>query len=119
MAKKNRECLTCGEKYSYCSRCNKKDPAWKSEFHSENCKNIFQICVQFNAGSMTKEAAKEALEACDLSNKENFKPCIQRDFANIFAVDEDQSKKRERKSNMTLIDKMLNKEPHEVVTENE
>jgi hypothetical protein len=58
-----------------------------AEFHEENCKNIFQICTQFNVGLLTKEQAQEALNACDLSNKENLKAFIQRDLENIFAED--------------------------------
>ena len=87
MPKNNRVCLTCNEKYSYCPNCNRKDPAWMTEFHSENCKNIFQICTNFNLGIQTKSDAKKALEACDLSNKENFKDFVQRDIASIFAED--------------------------------
>lgn len=84
MAKKNRECATCGEKYSYCPNCNRKEPAWMSEFHEENCKNIFQICTSFNVNVMSKHEAQEALKACDLSNKANFKSFILRDLENIF-----------------------------------
>lgn len=84
MAKKNRECMTCGTKYSYCPSCNRNSPAWMTDFHEENCKNIFQICTSFNVNVMSKSEAKAALEKCDLSNKENFKSFIKRDFENIF-----------------------------------
>ena len=84
MAKKNRECSTCGAKYSYCPNCNRKEPAWMAEFHDENCKNIFQICTSFNVNVMSKHEAKAALEQCDLSNKANFKSIVQRDLENIF-----------------------------------
>lgn len=60
-------------------------PAWMSQFHEENCKNIFEICTRYNMQILTKEEAKAALEACDLSNKENFKDYVQRDLENIFA----------------------------------
>lgn len=84
MAKKNRECLVCGTKYSYCPNCNRKEPAWMAEFHDENCKNIFQICTNFNANVMSKSEAKAALDQCDLTNKANFKSFIQRDLENIY-----------------------------------
>ena len=111
MAKKNRECLTCGTKYSYCPNCNRKEPSWKTEFHAENCKNIFQICVQYNANLLTKEQAKEALNACDLSNKENFKDCIKRDFENIYK--EEPVIKRGKRAEINPVDEAA----HEVVTE--
>lgn len=111
MAKKNRECLTCGTKYSYCPNCNRKEPSWMAEFHDENCKNIFQICTQYNVGLLTKEVAQEELKACDLSNKENFKQFIHRDFANIFA---EEPKKRGKRAEMPIIEEI---EVHEVVEE--
>ena len=111
MAQKNRECLTCGEKYSYCPNCNRKEPAWMAEFHTENCKNIFQICTQYNIGLLTKEAAQEALIECDFSNKENFKSFIQRDFENIFA---EEPKKRGKKVEQPVIEEAA-VEVHEVV----
>lgn len=108
MAKKNRKCITCGTAYSYCPNCNRKAPYWMAEFHEENCKNIFQICTEYNVGLKTKEQAKEALNACDLSNKENFAECLKRDFENIFAEDkpamvEDQPKKRGKRAEMPII----------------
>jgi hypothetical protein len=33
---------------------------------------------------LTKEQAKAALDACDLSNRENFKSYVQRDLENIY-----------------------------------
>ena len=115
MAKKNRECVTCGEKYSYCPNCNRKEPAWMSEFHEENCKNIFQICTSFNVNIMSKHEAKAALEQCDLSNKSNFTPCIQRDLENIFKEDEEPKVKRGKRVEIKPVDDAAIQ--HEVVTE--
>lgn len=89
MGRRNRECYLCGEDYLYCPTCSqdKMKPAWMSEFHSEDCKNIFDICTRYNMGMMSKTEAQEALIACDLSNKENFKSYVQRDLEVIFAED--------------------------------
>lgn len=86
---KVRECYLCGKKYKYCPSCSqdRMKPSWMAEFHEENCKNIFDICTRYNMQMLTKSDAKKALEACDLSNKENFKDFVQRDIANIFAED--------------------------------
>jgi hypothetical protein len=62
-------------------------PAWMADFHSENCKNIFDICTRFNMQLMSKTEAQDALNACDLSNKESFKSYVQRDLEVIFAED--------------------------------
>lgn len=86
MAKRDRKCYLCGEKYKYCPTCSddRMKPAFMAEFHTENCKNIFEICTNFNMGMQTKYEAKAALEQCDLSNKANFKTFVQRDLENIF-----------------------------------
>jgi hypothetical protein len=62
-------------------------PTWMSEFHSEDCKNIFDICTRFNMGMMSKIEAQEALKSCDLSNKSNFKSYVQHDLDVIFEED--------------------------------
>ena len=89
MARRSRECYLCGAKYSFCGSCtnDRAKPAWMSEFHEENCKNIFDICTRYNLGMISKDEAKTALKECDLSNKESFKSYVQYDIANIFAED--------------------------------
>lgn len=113
MAKKNRECLTCGEKYSYCPTCNRNRPTWMSEFHTENCKNIFDICTRFNMEFMSKVEAQEALIECDLSNQENFKSFVKRDIENIFK--EEPKAKRGKKPEMEIIEEVFEDVVHEVV----
>ena len=108
MAKKNKICLTCGEQYTYCSNCHRKDPVWMGEFHAENCKNIFDICTRYNMQMLTKEEAKAALDACDLSNKENFKSFVKRDLANIYK--EEPVLKRGKRAEVAIDEAM-----HEVV----
>ena len=124
MSKNNRTCLTCGEKYSYCHTCNKKDPAWKAEFHSETCKDIFDICVRYNMKLMDKAAAKDALLLCDLSNKDNFVDCVKHDLEVIFAEDHPKAKrgkKTEAKPIEEVIVEQVAIEPeiHEVVNKTE
>ena len=74
MGKRSRECYLCGEKYNFCPTCSqdRMKPAWMAEFHSENCKNIWDIATRFNMQLLTKEEAMAAMEECDLSNKDNF-----------------------------------------------
>ena len=96
MARRQRDCYLCGVEYQYCGTCSqdRMKPAWMADFHSESCKNIFDICTRFNLNIITKDEAKEALNECDLSNKENFKSYVQRDLEVIFA-DNAKSKKAE------------------------
>ena len=89
MGRRSRECYLCGQSYEYCRNCSqdRMKPAWMSEFHSESCKNIFDTCTRFNMKLISKTEAQEALNACDLSNKSNFKSYVQRDLEVIFAAD--------------------------------
>ena len=129
MARKQRECYLCGESYQYCGTCSndRMKPAWMSEFHSENCKNIFDICTRFNMGMMSKEEAQEALIECDLSNRENFKSYVQRDLDVIFheepIVVELEAKIKETYEDKIIVETNIKgnkrKAVHEVVIEKE
>lgn len=98
MAKRAKECYLCSEHYEYCSTCfeDRMKPAWMAEFHSENCKNIWDIATRFNMQLLTKEEAMAAMEKCDLSNKDNFKDCVKRDLENIFEKDEKPASKAKK-----------------------
>lgn len=88
MAKKNRTCICCKTKYSYCPDCggvDKYKPTWMVEFHDENCMKIWEICTRFNMELMSKEEAQEALLECDLSKQDTFVDFVQKDIMNIFA----------------------------------
>lgn len=111
MGKRNRVCLLCGTKYEYCPTCtqDKTKPAFMAEFHSESCKNIFEICTRFNMGLMSKVEAQEALASCDLSHRANFKPFVQRDLDKIFA--EEPKIKRGKRAAIKPIDDASGVEP--------
>lgn len=87
MASRNKTCYLCGERYKYCSTCSqdRMKPSWMNEFHSESCKDVFDICTRYNMDMLTKEQAQQELAKCDLSNRENFKSYVQTDLDNIFA----------------------------------
>ena len=106
MGRRSRTCYLCGQDYQYCPTCtqDKAKPAWMSEFHSESCKNIFDICTRFNMGRMSKEEAQDALNTCDLSNKSNFKSYVQRDLVKIFA---EEPKKRSKRIEIKPIDEIM------------
>lgn len=109
MGKRDRKCYLCGEGYKYCPTCSqdRMKPSWMGEFHSESCKNIFDICTRFNIGMISKARAQDELKSCDLSNKANFASYVIRDLENIFA---EEPKKKSKKVEPVAI------EPeHEVV----
>ena len=129
MARRDRQCYLCGTDYKYCPTCSqdKMKPAWMSEFHSESCKNIFDICTRFNLGMMSKTEAQEALKSCDLSNRSNFKSYVQHDLDVIYEEDnfifEVDAKIEEITEDEVVVDitprKPAKKHTHEVVIKKE
>ena len=80
-----KKCLCCGTSYEYCGNCYdyRNLPLWMNSFHSEECKNIFQTCTDYNFKLITKEQAQAALSKYDLSNRDKFNPCVKRDLSVI------------------------------------
>jgi len=82
LTKKNKTCIACGEKYTFCTGCSEFDhlPRWMALYHNANCKELFDITTGYLCGELTKEQAKERYEKCDLSHKEilhkNIQKCI-------------------------------------------
>ena len=105
MARRTRTCYLCGKQYQYCSTCSQDriKPSWMNEFHSESCKDIFDICTRFNMGMITKEYAQTELAKCDLSNKENFKSYVQKDLENIFEEESAAAKKSAKQLHEVII----------------
>lgn len=67
MAKANRKCIVCGEAYHYCNNCNVEEPAYRTIFHDENCKNIFDAVSNLYFKHVTEEEVIARLAECDLS----------------------------------------------------
>lgn len=90
MARRDRHCVVCGKKYQYCSTCSqdRNKPLWMNEFDVESCKDIYQICTEFNVGIKSKEEAQAALVKCDLENKDNLADYIKIDIEHIMGKEE-------------------------------
>lgn len=82
-----RKCYNCGKIYSYCPDCfdDRGKPYIMATFHDTNCAEIFNTCVKFNMGLITKEEAKTLLSGLDLNDKANFREDVQKDIKVIFA----------------------------------
>lgn len=68
-----RKCILCGNEYKYCPSCPKdaKKEMWYAIFDSENCKNISKALTDYNLHKISKDEARNALLACDLSIRLN------------------------------------------------
>ena len=122
MAQKNRKCLSCGLKYSFCPDCSRIDklaPSWKSEFCSEQCMTLWSTLTKFGMNKITKSEAKEIISTLDLKPIDTYAQCVQRDYAKVMA--EDKKPKRGKRSELKLLDEfvgLVNIEPEkQVVTE--
>ena len=90
MAIKNKTCLCCSAKFSYCPDCSKADalkPSWSSEFCSEDCMTIWRTAIKYNMSKITKTEAKAIIENIVLKPIEQYKTCVQRDLGAILAKD--------------------------------
>ena len=108
---KNRKCLSCQTGYSYCPNCSGSDrfaPAWKAEFCSESCKDLWLTATRFNMSILSKEEAKSIISELDLKPIDKYVECVQRDYKKIMA---EAPKKRGRRIEMKPIDDAMNIEP--------
>ena len=129
MAQKNRSCLACQTKYSYCPNCSSADKLhpWKANFCSETCMTLWKTLTRFNMGTVTKSEAKEIISALDIRPISEYVSCVQRDYAKLMA--EEKKPKRGKRIEIKSIDEVIDtelsvletvvKESHEVVETNE
>ena len=88
MRKGTRKCIVCGVEYTYCNNCREhaSRPSWMAIYHDDNCRNIMNITTEYMAGNLTKAEAKSELDACDLTNKKNFKESVIKAVNEIYAT---------------------------------
>ena len=82
MARRDRKCLCCGEKYSYCPTCSidKGKPTWMTEFCSSDCMTLWTAATKFNMNLINKSEAKEIIEKLELKERSEYVECVQRDL---------------------------------------
>lgn len=121
---KNRKCLACSTKYSYCPSCSRADalaPSWKAEFCSESCKDLWLTATRYNMNRITKSEAKSIISELDLKPIESYVECVQRDLKNIMA--EEKKLRRSHKKVEPIVEEVQVEqeivESHEVVIKKE
>lgn len=90
MAKPNRTCIACREKYSYCPDCSRADafkPAWFSEFCSESCKDLWLTLTKYNMSMLSKDEARAIILNLDLKPIDTYVACVKRDYNKVMAED--------------------------------
>jgi hypothetical protein len=123
---KNKRCLACGEKFSYCPDCSRIDklkPAWASQFCVESCATLWTTLTKFGMSMITKSEAKEIISALDLKPIDVYVECVKRDYSKVMA--EEKKPKRGKRIEIKPIDEVMDieqeivesivEESHEVV----
>ena len=114
--KNNRKCICCGKEYFYCSgNCqdNTRKESWYAIFHNQNCHDIYDAVANI-LPIQGKEAAKEALDKCDLSNKENFNHNIKRLINEVYDIVEEENKEEKAEGSLEVKTVEENKEDNKV-----
>ena len=105
---KNRQCLSCGTKFSYCPDCSKVDalkPTWASQFCTEPCATLWTTLTKFGMNRLTKAEAKEIISSLDLKPIDAYVACVQRDYAKVFEAEK--KSKRGKRAEMKIIDEAI------------
>lgn len=101
MATPNCKCKVCGKEYNFCLKCNHKTgtpaPKWKVNFCDENCKKIFDLCVDFNFENITREEAEKQLGSLDTSKFSEFSDSVK---TTIKAIQKKAPKSSEKKDDL-------------------
>lgn len=114
--KNNRKCICCGEEYYYCSgSCSDSagKPSWYAIFHDQNCHDIYDAVANI-LPTQGKDAAKEALDKCDLSNKENFNHNIKRLINEVYDIVEEEKIEETAEESLEVKTVEENKEDNKV-----
>ena len=82
-------CTVCGKEYEFCSGCREYalQPSWKNIYDNENCRNIFNILVDFKQKKISVAEAKEKINACDLSYKDDIRADLQEALNELLTAD--------------------------------
>ena len=105
---KNKTCLCCLTKFSFCPDCSKKDalkPSWAGEFCSEDCMTIWSTATKYNLNKMTKAEAKSVISALALKPIEQYVKCVQRDLDII--LKEEPKPKRSKKTELPVVNEVM------------
>lgn len=93
----NKTCIVCGAKYEYCTSCSKYDrfPTWMNQFDSENCKNLFMVATDYNAGELTLTEAKTRVKALDVSHIDEYASGVKKTIKEIMTAKEEKVKEQQ------------------------
>ena len=117
MAAKNKKCLACGTRYSYCASCSRSDrlgPSWKANFCSEDCMNLWKTLSRYNVGTLSKEEAQDVILGLTMKPIETYVDCVKRDYAKVM---EEDKKSRKHKKVVETVEEIIAEPIEEIAIE--
>ena len=107
----NRKCMCCNYEYDYCPNCGsgRLDPAWRSAFCSETCKDLWRTLSSLSMNFITKLDAKSIISKLDLKPIESYASCVQKGYAEVMT--EEKKSKRGQRAEINVIDEVIDIEP--------
>lgn len=103
-----RKCIVDHTTYKYCPHCgnyNSKE-TWRLIFCSENCMAIHDVYDKVKAQKISTYEAKQLLNACDMSNYENFTDEMKRVLGSVVEEQKKPAKKRTKIVNDIIEDEI-------------
>lgn len=83
---KIKTCIVCGKKYEYCGHCDRSSvyQSWRSNYCSENCREVFKVCSDYVGNVINQKDAKAKLVKLDTSMS-NIAKAINQNIKDIMA----------------------------------
>ena len=66
---KAKKCLVCNSSYEYCPHCGGNPTPWKASYCSEECRDIFNTCYNYESKRITQEEAYNKLIELNIKDK--------------------------------------------------
>lgn len=87
---KNRTCVCCFTRYSYCPTCGGADrlkPTWYTNYCSEDCMTLWKTAIEYNMNIISKQEAKTIVESLNLKDTSKYEESVQRTLEKILKED--------------------------------
>lgn len=110
MAKANRECYSCGQKYYYCPQCSNemKKASFYNMFCCERCSKIFKTLTNESFKKISTSDCKKELLNLNVSLDEEFKGSVKKHIERVLSfIDETEQIKEEKEPELEIEPKKI------------
>ena len=95
---KERTCIFCGQKYQYCPNCKdySSEPAWKFNFDTEKCHDLYNVIAGYNIGNRSIEDVKTTLNKYNVTDYSIFPKAFQEKLSNNVSDKKEETKEQSK-----------------------